>query len=80
MTCRDVADFLIDYIGDELDERVREVFERHLRGCPNCREYLALYMKAVTLGRNAFEHDDVEAVECGIPEELVGAIMAAVSR
>ena len=77
MTCRDVADFLMDYANDDLEDQVRETFEHHLQICANCREYLALYLASVTLGRHAFDDDDAAADAAGIPEELVGAILAA---
>jgi anti-sigma factor RsiW len=79
MTCREVADFILDYSTGELCDEVREVFERHLSVCPNCREYLAQYSTTVELGRHAFD-DEAVAVESGIPEELVAAILAARPR
>ena len=75
MTCRDVAEYLADYLNGELAERERALFEDHLRLCLNCVEYLAIYRTTVTLGRHAF--DDADAVESGMPEGLVAAILAA---
>lgn len=77
MTCRDVAEFMLDYAHGELALDARTTFEQHLRLCENCREYLALYLKSVELGRRAFAQDDADAVRSGVPEELVAAIMAA---
>ena len=79
MTCKQVADFLLDYTAGELPDTTRIVFEQHLRVCPNCREYLAIYRTTVTLGRHAFDND-TNAVDAGIPEELVSAILAARPR
>ena len=75
MTCREVADFLADYLNGELPERERGRFEEHLRVCPNCVSYLAIYRTTVTLGRHAF--DDTDAITSGVPDALVSAILAA---
>ena len=75
MTCREVAEFLADYLNGELPERERGQFDQHLRVCPNCIEYLGIYRTTVTLGRHAF--DDTDAVASGVPDALVRAILAA---
>ena len=75
MTCQEVTEYLADYINGELTDRERALFEEHLLLCPNCVEYLAIYRTTVTLGRHAF--DDADAVDSGIPEGLVAAILAA---
>ena len=77
MTCREFTDFIQDYASGELSVEVRGVFERHLSVCPNCREYLALYSTTVELARHACDEDDALAVESGVPEELVAAILDA---
>ena len=77
MTCREVADFMLDYTSGELPVEVRAVFERHLERCANCREYLALYLKSVELGGRAFAEDAAPAVTAGDPAELVAATLAA---
>jgi len=78
VTCREVADFLSEYLNGELPAREHGLFEEHLRRCPNCVEYLAIYRATVTLGRHAF--DDADAAERGVPEGLVSAILSAHSR
>ena len=77
MTCREVADFLLDYTTGELAGSERATFERHMSVCPNCREYLALYIAAIDLGRGAFADEHASAAAAGVPEDLVAAIMAA---
>lgn len=74
LTCREVTDFIAAYLADELASRNRERFEEHLAECPDCRNYLQQYDAVRTLGRAALE---VDAVEAGVPEELVQAILAA---
>jgi predicted anti-sigma-YlaC factor YlaD len=77
VTCREFTEFILDYSSRDLSVEVRELFERHLSVCPNCREYLALYLTTVELGRHACDHDEALAVKSGVPEELVAAILAA---
>jgi anti-sigma factor RsiW len=76
MTCREFADFMLEYTTGELPPEVLALFERHLHRCPNCREYLALYEVTVALGRRAFD-DAAEAVEAGVPDDLVAAILSS---
>ena len=80
MTCREVADFLLDYYSGELPDGLHLVFEGHLNRCPNCREYLAQYVAAVEMGRRAFDDDRAAASKAGVPDELVSAILEARPR
>jgi anti-sigma factor RsiW len=79
VTCREVADFLAEYLNGGLSDIEREAFEHHLRLCPNCVEYLALYRTTVTLGRHAFDAA-ADGQERAVPEGLVTAILAARRR
>jgi anti-sigma factor RsiW len=80
MTCREFADFILDYLAGTLDPGVSAVFERHLNVCPNCCEYLAQYRRTVGLVRVAFDDDCASVAKYGIPDELVAAILAASSK
>ena len=77
MTCREFVGFLMDYLEGALPAAVRTEFEKHLRLCPGCIEYLATYEKTVRLAKDAFVCRDPAAPIEGIPEELVQAILAA---
>ena len=79
MTCREVADFLADYLSGSLATDVRGQFDRHLNVCPNCRAYLATYRATIDLGRRAFAIPDADA-QAEVPAELVSAILNAVRR
>ena len=76
MTCREFADFMMDYLSGELSAERRAQFEEHLSRCDNCRKYLTSYEETVKLGKAAFD-DDKGAVPADVPEELVKAILAA---
>ena len=79
MTCREVADFLADYLSGTLAADTRAQFDRHLSVCPNCRAYLATYRATIALGRRAFAIPDADA-ETEVPAELVSAILDTVRR
>ncbi|MCK6486698.1 MAG: zf-HC2 domain-containing protein [Phycisphaerae bacterium] len=74
ISCREVFDFLVDYVSGELPPHVRAEFERHLAVCPPCVAYLNSYRDTIRLGRAACRDNDVPPPE--IPEELVKAVMA----
>lgn len=76
MTCRELADFILDYLAGELPLTTREPFERHLMQCRDCHEYLRQYRQTVEAGKRAFTclGDELPA---DVPEDLVQAILAA---
>ena len=76
MTCRELSDFIGDYLAGALPAEVGAQFERHLNGCSNCVTYLEGYRTTVELGRGAFADPDAP-VPSTVPEELVKAILAA---
>ena len=76
MTCRDFADFLDRYFTADLPAPILAAFEFHLSVCPNCVRYLAQYRDAIALARRAFDELD-ETIPADVPEDLVGAIVAA---
>lgn len=76
MTCRELADFIADYLSDALPSETRAQFERHLGACSNCGIYLDGYRETVKLGQSAFQDPDAPVPDT-VPEELVKAILAA---
>ncbi len=76
MKCRELADFLMDYVSGELPEENRAHFELHLSRCRNCHEYLAQYESTVKAGRIACGEMSDELPD-NIPEDLVKAVLAA---
>ena len=76
MTCRELADFLMDYVSGELPGDVRSRFDEHLSLCPNCVAYVASYKATIELVRRAFE-DDARDAALEAPDDLVQAILAA---
>jgi anti-sigma factor RsiW len=76
VTCREFADFMMDYRSGDLSSERRAHFEHHLSLCTNCRKYLTSYEETVKLGKRAFDDGDA-ALPLDVPEELVKAILAA---
>lgn len=74
ISCREVFDFLIDYVSDELPQQTRAEFERHLAVCPPCVAYLNSYRDTIRLARTAGRETDAAVRE--MPEELVRAVMS----
>jgi anti-sigma factor RsiW len=73
VTCRDFADFLLDYVEGALPTDTRRRFDEHMAICPDCVHYLQHYTETVKAGRLAMVDDLPEDV----PEELVSAILRA---
>ncbi len=71
ITCRQLIDFIADYVDGDLDDRLGHVFESHLAHCRSCRAYLESYRKTLRFTRavaNDIPLDDV-------PDELVKLIL-----
>jgi anti-sigma factor RsiW len=75
LTCREFADFIMDYLSGDLTSDTRRQFDAHLSECSNCQKYLISYEETVRLGKRAFDNEDA-AVPAEVPEELVKAILA----
>ena len=76
MICREVVEFLMEYLSGELPSDQRLAFETHLEACPECVAYVKSYDEAVRLGTAVLKHPD-ERVPDEVPEELVQAILTA---
>ena len=75
LTCRELTEFLDDYLAGALAADRRALFDRHLAVCPDCRNYLASYRATVRLVKAAGER-----TMQGVPEGLIKAVVAARER
>jgi anti-sigma factor RsiW len=80
ITCRELIDFIMDYLNDALPAHQRDAFDRHLAVCPSCVAYLRTYEQTVGLSKSAHAAAPDEPVPASVPEELVQAILAARPR
>jgi anti-sigma factor RsiW len=76
MTCRELVEFLMEYLAGRLPPEQSAAFDAHLDVCPECRAYLKSYRQTVTLSREAFQEPEADPPD-DVPEELVQAILAA---
>jgi anti-sigma factor RsiW len=76
--CREVADFLGEYVDGSLAAERRRIFERHLSICPACVDYLATYRASIEAARTACR--PLAAVIEAMPDRLIQAILAARRR
>ena len=77
LTCREMANFLADYLDGSLSPAERHLVGKHLADCPECIAYLRSYAETIRLARQTREDDSLSDT---IPDELVRAILAARHR
>lgn len=76
MNCREMIDFLSDYLEGELPEHVKMCFDMHLEMCPPCVEYLRTYEQTILIAKKCCCEDP--ACQCDeMPEPLIKAILLA---
>jgi len=75
LTCRELIEFLDDYVEQRLAAGERERFDDHLRRCPACRRYLTGYQGTLRAVALAWAPDAAAPSE--VPSELVAAILAS---
>jgi anti-sigma factor RsiW len=71
ITCKQLIEFIADYVDGQLDEVSRSDFERHLAVCKSCQTYLEMYRQTVTAVRALAPDEPLD----DIPEELVRSIL-----
>ena len=76
ISCRELIDFLMDYVEDDLGAGERARFDEHLDACPDCVDYVESYRTTVGLGRLVCNDDEADAPG-DMPEDLVKAILDA---
>jgi anti-sigma factor RsiW len=72
ITCRELAELLIDFIAGELPPEHHQRIEQHLRDCPPCEVFLKTYQLTIHLTRQ---------LPCQpLPPQLVERLRAAVEE
>jgi predicted anti-sigma-YlaC factor YlaD len=75
MNCRELSEFLSDYVSGELATGVAAEFEGHLGRCPDCLVFVEQYRTTVRLSADAYSDPPPR-----IPEDLVEAILTALQK
>ncbi len=73
LTCKQLDDFLVDFLDGNLPFRQKLSMHMHLGLCKECRDYVRDYERAVALGRKACSQQE-EVTE--VPEALVQAVLS----
>jgi len=74
VNCREVSDFLREFVAGELPPEVVEEFDVHVGRCPTCVEFMNQYRATIAASRAAFTEP------CDVPDELVDAILKALQQ
>ena len=80
VTCAEFEQFIDDYLDGSLTLTEATTFERHLKICRECRNYLEAYSHSIALGQQVFtqaQKNEEVAVPDTIPTGLVDAMLAA---
>ena len=72
ITCRELAELLIDFVSDELPPEHRTHVEQHLKRCPPCVVYLETYQLTIRLTRKLQCHP--------LPEHLADRLRRALEE
>lgn len=75
LSCRELVQFLMDYLDGALPTDQRERFESHLAKCPPCVCFLKSYSETIKLSQACCEERSGQPAP--FPDELVRAILAA---
>jgi anti-sigma factor RsiW len=75
LTCRELIEFLDDYVERRLAAAERARFDDHLGRCPACRQYLTGYQGTLRAVALAWAPDGAAPAE--VPSELIAAILAS---
>ena len=78
ITCREFDAFVVDYLDGRLPAAQRDLFERHLGVCADCRRFLDNYRATLEAEKIAFTDEEPGLEE--VPEALIQAVLAARKR
>jgi len=76
ITCEEFEQFIVDYLEGDLPSKQLSLFERHLRMCRECRDYLTAYQRTMEMSRAACESSS-DSLQEEVPEDLIKAILDA---
>jgi anti-sigma factor RsiW len=79
ITCRELIEFLGEYVDGTLSPPMRREFERHLNVCPSCVAYVESYRRTIRMGKTLLNASSEPATDVA-PESLVAAVRAARAR
>jgi len=72
MTCRELADLLVDYLAGELADERCAMIRSHLDDCPHCVHFVATYQVTIQITR--------QLPVASAPEQLLERIKKALKE
>ena len=76
INCREFNESIFDYTEDLLSDQQTTLFERHMKVCPMCRNFMKTYTATFKAGEAFFPHNN-EELSSEVPEGLLNAIQGA---
>lgn len=76
MNCRELIEYLSEYIDGGLDPHTRARFDEHLAECEDCAAYLDSYRAMLRMLKFS-RHDNSSLTSATIPTSLRAVILAA---
>lgn len=76
ITCREFNDFIYDYVDGALLDTQITLFERHVRVCPMCGNFLRTYIASYKAKGEILPYDDLDVPDV-VPQGLIDAIFDA---
>ena len=73
ITCKEFNNFIFNYTEGLLSEDQTKLFERHMKFCPTCRNFLKSYIAAYKAGKVLLPYKDLD-VPSIVPKDLLEAI------
>jgi anti-sigma factor RsiW len=73
ISCRELIDFIADYLDGTLPADEKREFERHLHVCPACVAYLDSYRRTVSLGKASLAAPAPDDAPAGLLEAIRAA-------
>src|SRR5262245_55240629 len=52
VSCKSITDLIWEYVGGWLESNIKLEFEKHLRICPDCVNFLKTYKKTISLAHS----------------------------
>jgi len=73
ITCQEFNNFIFNYTEGLLSENQTKLFERHMKFCPACRNFLKTYIATYKAGKVLFPYNDLDVPNI-VPTDLLKAI------
>jgi hypothetical protein len=71
-TCKEITDLIFGYLDNTLSRSVKRDFQRHLRVCPDCVNFLNTYKKTASVTRSIRPEEIPERIRNNILDFLRG--------